>query len=77
MPEALFVFGASGHGKVVIDTNNYYPERDGVIPELEAEEVTTSELLQRHLPGSKVVKAFTDALALHRHWERDPDPVPA
>ncbi len=45
-------------GKVVIDTNNYYPERDGVIAELEAEEVTTSELLQRHLPGSKVVKAF-------------------
>lgn len=26
---------------------------------------------------AKVVKAFVEALALHRHWERDPDPVPA
>jgi len=45
-------------GKIVIDTNNYYPERDGHIRELDREETTTSELLQRHLPESKVVKAF-------------------
>jgi predicted dinucleotide-binding enzyme len=45
-------------GKVVIDTNNYYPERDGHIPELDNESTTTAELLQAHLPGSKVVKAF-------------------
>jgi 8-hydroxy-5-deazaflavin:NADPH oxidoreductase len=45
-------------GKVVIDTNNYYPERDGEFPELEAETTTTSELLQQHLPASHVVKAF-------------------
>ena len=45
-------------GKIVIDTNNYYPERDGHIRELDTEEATTSELLQRHLPGSNVVKAF-------------------
>jgi predicted dinucleotide-binding enzyme len=45
-------------GKVVIDTNNYYPERDGEFPELEAESTTVSELLQRHLPASHVVKAF-------------------
>ena len=44
--------------KVVIDTNNYYPQRDGHIAELDNETVTTSELLQRHLPTSKVVKAF-------------------
>jgi predicted dinucleotide-binding enzyme len=44
--------------KVVIDTNNYYPQRDGQIPELDNETATTSELLQRHLPTSKVVKAF-------------------
>src|SRR6476660_1885559 len=37
-------------GKVVIDTNNYYPERDGHIPELDNESTTTSELLQNHLP---------------------------
>jgi predicted dinucleotide-binding enzyme len=44
--------------KVVIDTNNYYPQRDGHIQELDNETLTTSELLQRHLPTSKVVKAF-------------------
>jgi predicted dinucleotide-binding enzyme len=45
-------------GKIVIDTNNYYPARDGRIPVLEAETTTTSELLQAHLPDSFVVKAF-------------------
>lgn len=50
-------------GKIVIDTNNYYPERDGHIAELDREETTTSELLQRHLPSSKVVKAFNHIYA--------------
>lgn len=47
-------------GKVVIDTNNYFPHRDGVFPELEAETTTTSELLQQHLSTSHVVKAFNN-----------------
>jgi 8-hydroxy-5-deazaflavin:NADPH oxidoreductase len=50
-------------GKVVIDTNNYYPQRDGHIPELDDETTTTSELLQQHLPKSKVVKAFNHIYA--------------
>jgi predicted dinucleotide-binding enzyme len=50
-------------GKIVIDTNNYYPQRDGHIRELDNEETTTSELVQRHLPGSKVVKAFNHIYA--------------
>ena len=50
-------------GKIVIDTNNYYPERDGHIPELDNESITTSELLQAHLPTSKVVKAFNHIYA--------------
>jgi predicted dinucleotide-binding enzyme len=50
-------------GKVVIDTNNYYPRRDGHIPELDNETTTTSELLQRHLPQSTVVKAFNHIYA--------------
>jgi len=50
-------------GKIVIDTNNYYPQRDGHIAELDNEETTTSELLQRHLPSSKVVKAFNHIYA--------------
>jgi hypothetical protein len=50
-------------GKVVIDTNNYYPERDGHIAALDSESTTTSELLQAHLPTSKVVKAFNHIYA--------------
>jgi predicted dinucleotide-binding enzyme len=50
-------------GKVVIDTNNYYPQRDGHIPELDNESTTTAELLQAHLRKSKVVKAFNHIYA--------------
>src|SRR6266542_2805013 len=50
-------------GKIVIDTNNYYPQRDGHIPELESESSTSAELLQAHLPTSKVVKAFNHIIA--------------
>src|SRR5437867_4232123 len=50
-------------GKIVIDTNNYYPERDGHIPELDNESTTTSELVQAHLPTSRVVKAFNHIYA--------------
>jgi hypothetical protein len=45
-------------GKILIDAGNYYPDRDGVIAELESESTTTSELLQAHLPRARVVKAF-------------------
>src|SRR3954470_14161863 len=47
-------------GTVVIDTNNYYPQRDGQIADLDDESTTTSELLQAHLPESRVVKAFNN-----------------
>ncbi len=47
-------------GKVVIDTNNYYPQRDAHIAELDDESTTVSELLQAHLPESRVVKAFNN-----------------
>ena len=50
-------------GKIVIDTNNYYPQRDGHIPELDNESTTTAELLQAHLPTSKAVKAFNHIYA--------------
>src|SRR3954454_10055264 len=52
-------------GKVVIDTNNYYPDRDGHITELDDESTTTSELLQAHLAESRVVKAFNNIIASH------------
>jgi len=47
-------------GTVVIDTNNYYPQRDGHIAELDDASTTSSELLQAHLPESRVVKAFNN-----------------
>ncbi|CAN5336010.1 NAD(P)-binding domain-containing protein [soil metagenome] len=45
-------------GKIVLDTNNYYFERDGHIEALDRGEATVSGLLQEHLPTSKVAKAF-------------------
>jgi predicted dinucleotide-binding enzyme len=45
-------------GKVVIDTNNYYFERDGHVASLDNKETTTSALLQAHLPESRVAKGF-------------------
>jgi predicted dinucleotide-binding enzyme len=50
-------------GKIVIDTNNYYSQRDGQFAELDDETTTSSELLQAHLPKSKVVKAFNHLYA--------------
>lgn len=50
-------------GKIVLDTNNYYFERDGHIDALDRGETTTSEIVQQHLPTSKVVKAFNQILA--------------
>ncbi|MDG6100889.1 NADPH-dependent F420 reductase [Dactylosporangium aurantiacum] len=52
-------------GKVVIDTNNYYPQRDGQFAELDDASATSSELLQRHLSGSRVVKAFNNIFFKH------------
>lgn len=50
-------------GKVVIDTDNYYPQRDGHIPELDDETTTVSERLQVFLPNAHVVKAFNHIYA--------------
>ncbi|WP_308491798.1 NADPH-dependent F420 reductase [Microbacterium terrisoli] len=45
-------------GKIVLDTCNYYWERDGHIAALDDKQTTTSQLVQDHLAGAKVVKAF-------------------
>jgi predicted dinucleotide-binding enzyme len=50
-------------GKIVIDTNNYYFERDGRIPALDNGVDTVSAMLQRHLPTSKVAKGFNHIMA--------------
>ena len=55
-------------GKIVVDANNYYPERDGAIAELDRNETTTSEMLARHLAGARVVKAFNAILQRDLEW---------
>lgn len=52
-------------GKVVLDTGNYYPHRDGRIAELDSEQLTAGELAQKYLAGATVVKAFNNILARH------------
>jgi predicted dinucleotide-binding enzyme len=63
-------------GKIVIDTNNYYPERDGHIRELDNESTTTAELLQAHLPTSKVVKGFNHIYAAQLTTDGRPTGTP-
>ena len=50
-------------GKTVLDTNNYYFERDGRIADLDEKKTTTSQMLQEHLRESTVVKAFNHIMA--------------
>ena len=42
-------------GKTVVDAMNYYPGRDG---EMNLDGLGSSELLARHLPDARIVKAF-------------------
>lgn len=52
-------------GKTVIDTNNYYPERDGRIAGLDEHTTTTSRLVQEHLADARVVKGFNNIFFRH------------
>lgn len=52
-------------GKTVIDTNNYYPQRDGHIAPLDDGSTTSAELLQDRLEGAHVIKAFNHIGAAH------------
>ena len=45
-------------GKIVIDTNNYYFERDGHVPALDEGRDTVTGMLQKHLAESRVAKGF-------------------
>jgi predicted dinucleotide-binding enzyme len=63
-------------GKVVIDTNNYYPGRDGHIAALDDDSTTSAELLQSHLQKSKVVKAFNHIYAKQLTTDGSPKGTP-
>jgi 8-hydroxy-5-deazaflavin:NADPH oxidoreductase len=52
-------------GKLVLDTCNYSPQRDGHIPALDNGVETSSELLQHQLAGAGVVKAFNNIFFKH------------
>ena len=52
-------------GRTVLDTGNYYPQRDNQIPELDSGKLTSSEWLQQQLPGAAVVKVFNNIFFTH------------
>jgi hypothetical protein len=52
-------------GKTVLDTGNYYPQRDGQIPVLDDRSLTDSQYLARHIPGARVVKVFNNIFFKH------------
>lgn len=49
-------------GKLVIDTCNYYPGRDGADPRFEDGGMTTSAALQQVLHDARIVKAFNSIM---------------
>jgi len=51
--------------KAVLDTGNYYPQRDGHIAELDTGALTSSGLLQRYLRDAHVVKVFNNIFFKH------------
>jgi Predicted dinucleotide-binding enzymes len=66
LPDRVFA------GKIVMDTGNYYPNRDGIIAPLETCQTTTSQWGARFLGGAIIVKAFNSILA--GHIQRDAKP---
>ncbi|MET8909443.1 NADPH-dependent F420 reductase [Micromonospora sp. NPDC004551] len=52
-------------GKLVVDADNYYPERDGDIPELLDRSLSSSRWTADHLKGARVVKAFNNIQAAY------------
>ena len=62
-------------GKVVLDTNNYYPQRDGHIAELDSDSITSAELEQQHLGTARLVKVFNNIF--YRHLASLPRPAGA
>ncbi len=58
-------------GKIVIDSNNYYPDRDGKFEELDNNKTTSSEMLAEHLRGARIVKGFNTIWFEHLKTQGD------
>ncbi|MFI7603492.1 NADPH-dependent F420 reductase [Micromonospora sp. NPDC049366] len=58
LPDGIF------DGKIVVDADNYYPDRDGDIPEL-LDGTSSSRWTAEHLRGARIVKAFNTIKAPH------------
>ncbi|WP_435091643.1 NADPH-dependent F420 reductase [Micromonospora aurantiaca (nom. illeg.)] len=66
LPAALF------DGKLVVDADNYYSQRDGDIPELLDRSLSSSRWTADHLKGARVVKVFNNIQAAHLMDEGKP-----
>ncbi|WBB73983.1 NADPH-dependent F420 reductase [Micromonospora sp. WMMD1128] len=66
LPPAVF------EGKLVVDANNYYPQRDGDVAELLDRSLSSSRWTADHLKGARVVKAFNNIQAAHLMDEGKP-----
>ncbi|MFI5837128.1 NADPH-dependent F420 reductase [Micromonospora sp. NPDC051300] len=66
LPAALF------DGKLVVDANNYYPQRDGDVAELLDRSLSSSRWTADHLKSARVVKAFNNIQAAHLMDEGKP-----
>jgi hypothetical protein len=60
-------------GKILVDAMNYWPDTDGEDPELAAADGGSSEVVQAHFPGARVVKSLNQ-LGYHEldEFPRDP-----
>jgi predicted dinucleotide-binding enzyme len=59
------------NSKIVIDSNNYYPQRDGTFTDLEKGKTTSSELLADYLHGARIVKGFNTIWVEHLKSQRN------
>ncbi|CCH42410.1 Metalloreductase STEAP4 [Wickerhamomyces ciferrii] len=51
--------------KIILDTSNYYPFREGHLEELDSNKLTTSEYVMKYLdPSNKLVKIFNNIISI-------------
>jgi predicted dinucleotide-binding enzyme len=63
-------------GKIVVDCGNYFFERDGHVPEIDSGKLTSSDVLAKHLSGSKVVRAFSSVISIDLVTAGSPEGTP-